>query len=258
MNLPITAVPTTTDKLTATIGQLVTERPLRAKIFESFGIDYCCGGKKPLAQACAELNLDPKTVIGILDAFDAQGADRAGNERDWSKASLAELADHIEHTHHAYLKEELPRLDFIVHKVANRHGDHDPRLAELARTFAKFRADMELHMGKEEHVLFPMCRRLATATALPASHPGRIDNPIAVMIAEHDDAGHDLRRMHDLTDGYTPPPTACNSYRAMLEGLAHLERDTHRHVHKENSVLFPAAIDAERRLRAPHDHDPSI
>ena len=173
-------------KLTATIGQLVTERPLRAKIFESFGIDYCCGGKKPLAQACAERNLDPKTVVGVLDAFDDSTAAQSAQEPDWSKASLNELADHIEQTHHAYLKNELPRLDFIVHKVANRHGEHDPRLAELARVFAGFKAELELHMVKEERVLFPMCRQLAAAEVLPEFHCGHLENPIAVMVAVAD------------------------------------------------------------------------
>lgn len=240
-------------KLSCTVGQLVTERPARARIFETFGIDYCCGGKKSLAQACADRKVDPNTVAGILDAFDDETA-AAHHEPDWSKASPAELADHIESTHHAYLKNELPRLDYLVHKAANRHGDRDPRLGELARCFTGFRAELELHMAKEERVLFPLCRQLSDATVLPdAYHTAHLDNPVAVLTAEHDDAGHALKRMRDLTDGFTPPPGACNTLVVMLEGLAHLEQDMHRHVHKENSILFPAALDAERRLRALRD-----
>src|SRR6266540_2965758 len=130
----------TSDKLDITIGQLVTERPARARIFESFGIDYCCGGKKPLGQAIREKKLDEKTVLAVLDAFDAQTPQA---EKDWSKATLTELADHIEATHHAYLKNELPRLEYLVNKVANRHGEHRPQLVELAIVFNGLKAEME-------------------------------------------------------------------------------------------------------------------
>src|SRR5215217_6454151 len=117
-------------KLETTVGQLVTDRPARARIFESFGIDYCCGGKKPLAQAIAEKGLDANAVLGVLEAFDEQAP---ASERNWGEATLTALADHIEQTHHAYLKNELPRLEYLVNKVANRHGGHTPQLVELAQ-----------------------------------------------------------------------------------------------------------------------------
>jgi regulator of cell morphogenesis and NO signaling len=236
-----------TATLERTVGQLVTERPGRARIFESFGIDYCCGGKKPLEVACREKGVDPKTVLGVLAVLDEQRPD--ATETDWSQAGLTELADHIERSHHASLKRELPRLSFLTTKVAHAHGGHRPELVELRDVFDAFRAELEAHMAKEEHVLFPLCRKL-DAGVPTRSHCGSVANPIRVMVQEHDDAGDALARMRSLTDGYAVPPGACNTYRAMLAALAELELDMHRHVHKENSILFPKAIDAESRLVA--------
>ena len=235
----------TPSKLQTTVGQLVTERPARARIFEKIGIDYCCGGKKPLAQAIAEKGLDQNTVLRILNTFDEQAP---AVERDWSKATLTELADHIEQTHHAYLKTELPRLEFLVNKVAHRHGDHTPRLIELAQVFSAFKSELESHMQKEEVVLFPICRQLDLAGGPQRFHCSSVQNPIAVMIREHDDAGEALARMRRLTNDYTPPLDACNTYRALFDSLRQLEQDMHRHVHKENSILFPKTAELEAKL----------
>jgi regulator of cell morphogenesis and NO signaling len=235
----------TNNKLEITVGQLATERPGRARVFEAFGIDYCCGGKMPLSQAIREKGLDQNTVLRVLETFDDQTPQ---TERDWSTASLTELADHIEQTHHAYLKSELPRIEFLVNKVASRHGDHMPTLVELAKVFNLFKADLELHMHKEEGVLFPICRRMETSQSLQRSHCGSIQTPIAVMIREHDDAGEAMARMRKLTNDYTPPADACNTYRATFDALREIEQDMHRHVHKENSILFPKAAELEAKL----------
>ena len=241
-------IATTNSKLETTVGQLVTERPARARIFESFGIDYCCGGKKPLAQAIRENDLDAHTVLRILDTFDEQSGIPA--ERDWSAATLTELADHIEQTHHAYLKRELPRLEFLVNKIANRHGPHRPQLVELAEVFRAFKAELESHMQKEEVVLFPICRQFEAANAPREFHCGSVQNPVAVMVREHDDAGDALKRMRELTDDYSVPDDACGTYRAAFDSLRELEFDMHRHVHKENSILFPKVIELEQRRSA--------
>jgi regulator of cell morphogenesis and NO signaling len=233
--------------LEQTIGDLVTERPSRARVFETFGIDYCCGGKKPLAEACQARGIDPQTVLGVLRMLDEQ---RPEPERDWSQASMNELCAHIEQTHHAYLKQDLPRMEYLVKRVAERHGQHQPHLLELRDTFLAMKAELEDHMMKEERILFPLCRVLEQADALPPLHCGSVDNPIRQMVHEHNDAGAALAKMRQLTGGYTPPPEACNTYRAMYDALAELERDMHRHVHKENSILFPKAAAAEWNLRA--------
>jgi regulator of cell morphogenesis and NO signaling len=231
------------------VGRLVAERPCRARVFERLGIDYCCGGKKPLGEACAGLGLDPAVVLRELERTDAQ--DLVEGELDWSTATLTDLVDHIEAVHHAYLREALPRLTSLVEKVAGIHGGHHPELSKLRWVFLGFRDEIEAHMTKEEHVLFPMCRALEVASVPPRFHCGTIRNPIRAMELEHDDAGSALAAMRTLTHGFTPPPDACNTFRAMLHGLAELEADMHLHVHEENNILFPraSAIEAELAQR---------
>ncbi|HTL30161.1 MAG TPA: iron-sulfur cluster repair di-iron protein [Tepidisphaeraceae bacterium] len=232
----------------ATVGQLVVERPSRARVFEKFGIDYCCGGKKPLRQAIAEKGLQTDQVVAALDSETADGAHLLSKERDWSTASLTDLCDHIERVHHGYLKDELPRLAFLTNKVANRHGENHPELVEIHRIFLGFETELVTHMAKEERVLFPILRQLDTADLLPPAHCGSVNNPIAVMLQEHDDAGADLARFRELTNDYTPPLDACTTYRAMLDALRQLEQDMHQHVHKENNILFPKAQRMEKLL----------
>ena len=234
--------------LETTVGQLVTERPSRARIFESFGIDFCCGGKMPLAEACQRKKLDPDVVLSVLQAFDDQAA-KQPVERDWSTASLTELADHIESTHHAYMKAELPRLEASLRKIAAKHGPQNPKLVELLEVFLDLRAEYEQHAMKEERILFPLVRRMDAGDVQAGSHCGSINNPIRVMMMEHDHAGNALERMRLLTDGYTAPADACNTYRATMDALSQLETDLHRHVHKENSILFPRAAAAEAALQ---------
>src|SRR4051795_4959897 len=139
-----------------TVGQLVTERPSRARVFERFGIDYCCGGKKPLGQACRDRQVDPQIVIDELRRSD----ESRGPERDWAALGMSGLADYVEQVHHAYLRLELPRLDFLTRKVAAAHGHNRPELLHLRDVFLEFKAELLNHMQKEELVMFPMCRRL--------------------------------------------------------------------------------------------------
>jgi regulator of cell morphogenesis and NO signaling len=230
-----------------TVGQLVVERPSRARLFEKLGIDYCCGGKKPLAQAIHEKGLDPQQVVAELEQ-EVIGHESEPCDHDWSTASLTDLANHIEKVHHGYLKEELPRLEFLTHKVAARHGDRYPELVEIHRIFVQFQDELVSHMMKEERVLFPICRQLDKAETLQPTHCGSIDNPIAQMIHEHDDAGVALARINELTSNYTPPADACNTYRATFDSLRQLEHDMHQHVHKENNILFPKAQRMEKLL----------
>jgi regulator of cell morphogenesis and NO signaling len=165
-------------------------------------------------------------------------------EVDAATMSLTQLADHIEATHHAYLKEELPQLIEKADRVAYKHGWRDPRLPAVAATVHALAAEMFNHMAKEEQILFPLVRELERDGAI--SHPcGSVANPIRQMEEEHDSAGSALARLRELTDGFTPDGESCNTHRAMLAALAQLESDMHTHVHKENNVLFPRAIALE-------------
>lgn len=231
----------------ATVGQLVVERPSRARVFERLGIDYCCGGKLPLREACQRKHLDYDAVLTELEQEQAAPSESA---RNWAAASLTELCDHIEQTHHAYLKEELPRLEFLTKKVAARHGDNRPALLEIQELFAALKVEMEDHMMKEERIFFPYCRTLDAAVELPPTRCGGAASPIEVLTREHEDAGDALVQFRALTGNYTCPQDACNTFRAMYDGLQHLERDMHEHVHKENNILFPRAIQREKMVSA--------
>jgi regulator of cell morphogenesis and NO signaling len=223
-----------------TIGNLVAARPQLARIFETLGIDYCCGGKQTLAAACARLGLEVGTTITLIETTGAAFA--AGPaEVDAAAMGLGQLADHIVSTHHAYLKQELPRLAEMADRVATKHGWRDARLPELAGTVLDLAAEMTDHMRKEETILFPLVRQIE-AGVTDGFHCGSIANPIKQMEAEHESAGNLTAKLRLLTDGFTPNAEACNTHRALLAGLAEFEADLHRHVHKENNILFPRTL----------------
>lgn len=236
----------TTLNAQTTVGELVKERPARSRILDQIKIDYCCGGKIPLAEACAKKGLDPDEVLSQIRKADIEADD--ASLVDAGAMGLAELVDHIEQTHHAYLREELPRLEFMTSKVASVHGKAEPRLRDLRKTFLAFREELDNHMIKEEQVLFPMIRQIEKADGPLQFHCGSLANPIRMMEHEHDNAGSALARFRELTDDYTPPDWACNTFRAMYDALAALEPNMHQHVHKENNVLFPKALARETEI----------
>lgn len=228
------------------IGELVTERPSRARLFESLGIEYCCGGKAGLDEACRAQGLDVRDVIRQLDASDARGD--SGEFVDANAMRLSELADHIVAKHHEYLRSELPRLDAMTDKVAQVHGDTDPRLVSVRAALCSVRDELMSHMMKEERIVFPGIRLLEERGECDPGSCGSIRGPIQQMELEHDNAGEAIEAMRTLTDDYTPPEWACNTYREMLDSLASFETDMHQHVHKENNVLFPRALALEDKV----------
>lgn len=223
---------------TQSIGSFVVERPSRSKVFERFGLDYCCGGHLSLEEACAKSGVEPAGVLRALSESDA--ASPTDDPAPWSQ-DLAALADHIEATHHAYLHEELPRMRGLVEKVAKAHGETDPRLIQLNQVFQRFQEEMELHMVKEEQILFPLVRRMAQGESAASFHCGSVRGPVSVMRHEHDAHAVNLGLIKELTENFAVPDYACNTYRAMLDALQELEQDLHRHIHKENNILFPGA-----------------
>jgi len=227
-----------------TVGEIVAKQPRRARVFEKAGIDYCCGGKTSLQEACRRQGLDPNTILAEL-----QQADRAeaagGPPVDPATMTLTELADHIEATHHAYLRHELPRLVAMTGKVAFEHGAKDRRLYQVCETFLALATELSSHMRKEEQILFPLVRMLEKNAQAPRLPCGSLAGPVQQMELEHDDAGSALEKLRESTDRFAPPDWACNTYRAMLDALAHLEQDLHMHIHKENNVLFPRALELE-------------
>jgi regulator of cell morphogenesis and NO signaling len=227
---------------TESLADLVTANPARARVLEAFHLDYCCNGARRLVDACAPLGLDPRAVAAELLAIGPTLTD------DWSSLAPAQLADQIEQTHHAFLHTELPRLSSLLAKVNDVHGARHPELADITSTYEDLRADLEPHLLKEERMLFPMIRELASSTELPVFHCGALRNPISVMLAKHDRAGELLANLRAQTDNFRAPDDGCASYRALFSGFTGLEADTHLHIHKENNVLFPAVLrlEAER------------
>lgn len=236
------SAPSTTITPERTLADLVIARPELAARLDELGIDYCCGGARTLAEAAAASDLDLVATIVELEAVPADAAPPP----TWRE--VGELVDAIEATHHAYLRSALPRLTMLADKVASVHGPNHPELGDVAGLVHEIRADLEPHLLKEERVLFPMVRELAVASAAPEFHCGSLVNPIRVMLSEHDTVGDLLARLRDRSGGYVVPADGCASYHALYEGLVELEADTHRHVHLENNVLFPAVLDIERRF----------
>jgi regulator of cell morphogenesis and NO signaling len=217
-----------------TVGELVAERPGRSRIFQAFQIDFCCQGGRTLREACEKRSVALPSVIEQLEAEATAPAPESSNP---ANLPPAELASYIVTTHHDFLRRELPRLQAMADRVAHVHGGHTPSLVEVQEVFTGLRLELESHILKEEQILFPAITDMTSGRREPVA----LDGPIACMINEHDDAGRALERLNALTSGYTPPPEACNTYRALFAGLGDLEEDLHRHIHLENAVLFPVA-----------------
>ena len=236
----------TDNVLQKSVGTLVVEQPSRSRVFEAFGIDYCCGGKRRLDEACELAGASPDRVVEAL--ADADRTRGASSEVDWAEESMSALIDHILSAHHAYLRRELPRLNELAARVARAHGARFPWVVDCQRVFGDLRAELESHMIKEERILFPLISQLEGASESPSFHCGSLQNPISVMEHEHDNAGNALAQLRQLSDGFGPPADACNTFRAWLDGLAELEADLHQHIHEENNILFPKAQALEARL----------
>jgi regulator of cell morphogenesis and NO signaling len=216
-----------------TVGELVVERPGRSRVLESFRIDYCCGGRKPLEVACREAGAEVERVVEALERADAAPRGR-DHDRAWDEAESRELVEHIVSVHHELLRRELPRVGGLIEKVVRAHGSKHAELPEVQATFHELYEELESHMAKEENILFP-----AILDRAAGRWQGSFDGPIGMMEHEHVLAGQALEALRRLTRDYAPPADACNTYRAMLDGLAELEHDLHQHIHEENNILFP-------------------
>lgn len=234
---------------TDTVGDLVAADFRAAAVFERFGIDFCCGGRRSLIDACRTAGVSPETVIGDLAALPPVATGNGGDPANWP---AARLIDHIIDRHHRYVREALPLIDGYLARLIDAHGPRHPELRLVADEFNRLRAELQRHLLKEEQMLFPYIRELAATEAtgrpLPPSPFGTVHNPIRMMEREHQEAGDALRIIRELTAGYLVPEDGCATYRVALAELERFERDLHEHVHLENNVLFPKAVAIERRL----------
>ena len=231
-----------------TVGQIVAENLALAQVFERHQIDYCCRGHRTLSEACA----DSGTPLETIEAELAATAPEA-TAVDWTTARLAKLIHYIVDRHHSYLRRTLPSVDEKLSKLVEAHAEsHGAMLSQLRGVFARLRAELEAHMQKEELILFPAIARLEDASDRgdppPAAPGGTVNNPIRMMVHEHDDAGAALRSLRSLSDNYAPPEDACTTFRALYAQLQEMEADLHSHIHLENSILFVRAAEMEERL----------
>lgn len=222
------------------VAEILRGHPGAVRTFESFGIDYCCGGGRALGDACARVGVDVAAVVQRLEREDGLSAARShATSFDASFASLPELCDHIVSAHHSFTTREGVRLPTLADTVASRHGARSPMLLTLAATVRELFSDLSIHMQKEERVLFPTIRAIANSSkeTAAASLPALV-HPIRVMLREHVEAGDQLRKVRELTNNFVAPEDACTKWRTLYEGLREHERDLMWHVHLENDVLF--------------------
>jgi len=231
-----------------TVRDVAMELPQSTRLFEKLKIDYCCGGSKPLAEACASAGVDVDNVMELLARVTPSNAndDNAGTFQD---LSVTELITHILDTHHVFTKSEMDRLQLLADKVLAAHGGNHPELVHLDELLNRLCADLKPHMFKEEQVLFPYIVAMANAVgqnrAVPFAPFGTVNNPIRMMMREHDTAGQILRELRALTSDYKVPADACISYHTLYQALANFEHDLHQHIHLENNILFTKSLKME-------------
>jgi len=230
-----------------TVREIALENPSSIRVFESLGIDYCCGGKRPLSDACAHANVDFEHVLELLETakLDLQAPDTG----EWKAKSLAELIVHIVAKHHSYVRQETPRLQGLLTRVLGKHGPTHPEIARIDELFSAISQALSTHMLKEEQILFPYVEQMEAALLsgqpVPVPFFETVKRPIANMVADHDDAGVLLSKIRSLSSAYTAPAGACPTFLGLYQGLEEFERDLHHHVHLENNILFPRAVEME-------------
>jgi regulator of cell morphogenesis and NO signaling len=223
-----------------TVGELAAEMPVSIRIFEAWRIDYCCGGMTPLTDACATAGKSVDEFIALLE----KAAVVPDQPRNWSEETLTGIGAFICETYHRYTREELQTLAPLAAKVLGVHGQRRPELVAVSGLITDLSNDMLPHMLKEEQVLFPYVEQMEAGED-PVPFFGTVKNPVRMMMMEHDRVGELLAALRRVTDGYVPPESACFSYRELYRRLAGFEQRTHEHIHLENNVYFPRAVELE-------------
>jgi regulator of cell morphogenesis and NO signaling len=233
----------TTEK--KTVRELALEIPAATRVFERLHIDYCCGGNRPLDEACRAAGVSLDSVLNALESPDGSPA----ATRDWATAPLTDLIGHIQTTHHAYTRDAIARIPLLLDKVCSKHGPNHPEVFRVREHFAEVAQELATHMMKEEMVLFPYIARMeeAVLSGDPVIPPpfGTVANPVRMMMREHDSAGDELREIRAASNSYTAPADACITFQTVYGALAEFEADLHQHIHLENNILFPRAIAME-------------
>lgn len=231
------------------IGELVARDYRAASVFKKYGIDFCCQGNRTIQDACKAKNIDASSVLADLN--EANKASTA-SFIDYQSWPLDLLVDYIEKKHHRYVEDKTQEIKPYLDKICRVHGDRHPELLEINNLFNEAAGELAAHMKKEELILFPFVRKIAKAkqenAKLEAPHFGTVENPIQMMMHEHNTEGERFRKIENLSNNYTPPVDACNTYRVTFALLKEFEADLHLHIHLENNILFPKAIELEKQI----------
>lgn len=224
--------------------------PAGRRVLEDAGLDYCCGGGKSLREACLRADVSAEEVLKRLRE---NSKDISPDEANWISAPLSDLTRHIRERHHRYVREAISRIQALLEKVAAKHGERRPEIRLVRTRFIEIGQEMIMHMQKEEQILFPYIDALEKAKIthgfVEPPFFQTVRNPIQAMMSEHDFAGDLVKQIRKLSGDYTPPADACTSYRALYQDLREFEADLHQHVHLENNILFPRAIELESAPR---------
>lgn len=235
---------------TKTVGEIAAEVPSTTREFEKLGIDYCCGGSRTLGEACAEANISVDDALVRLEK--SLSATPSGASKDWQNQPLSDLIGHITSSHHAFVREESPRIEALAAKVVGVHGKNHPELLEVQAIFSALAEELRVHLMKEEQILFPYVLLMEESTLAGEPAPpamfGTVMNPVRMMTQEHDGAGEALRALRSVTHDYTLPADACISYRTLYQALQAFQADLHQHIHLENNILFVRAAAMEGKL----------
>lgn len=235
------------------IGKIVAENYKTAAVFKSYNIDFCCNGNRSIAPASKEKDIDEKVILQELSEVLNKKEDSDIDFKSWS---IDLLADYIEKKHHRYVFAKIPEITAYLAKITDVHGNIHPELHEINELFSQSAEALSAHMKKEENILFPLIREMVdkrtTGEKFKKPPFGSIENPIKTMHAEHDNEGVRFRRISELSRNYETPQDGCNTYRVTLNLLKEFEDDLHRHIHLENNILFPAAIEFERVIFSTH------
>jgi regulator of cell morphogenesis and NO signaling len=235
-----------------TVRELAVAVPGATRIFEEFGIDYCCGGHHTITDACEVAQVHLEEILISLEQA-RRSAQTNKETTNWQAEPLSALTAYIVDKHHVFTKQELTRLEQLLGKVCSVHGQNHAELLRLRTLFQSLSQELIPHMLKEEQMLFPYINRLEEAASqgqavLPPFF-GTVGNPVRIMMLEHESAGEVLREMRALTGNYTVPPDGCISYQTLYQALAAFEEDLHEHIHLENNILFPGAEEVEAATR---------
>lgn len=232
-----------------TVRDLAVENPAATGVFETLKIDYCCGGSLSLEEACRNANVEIGRVSEMLEKAAKDPAEMCVSEQDFAKWSLAALSDYIVRKHHSFTREENERITNLLEKTCYAHGANHSELFDIQRIFGSLRLEIENHLLKEERMLFPyialMESSLNFGQPVPPAPFGSTRNPVKVMVSEHDAAGEHLREIRNLSNHFAVPPDACAAYKTLYTALEEYEKDLHRHIHLENNILFPRAVEME-------------